>query len=79
MASDVNRGSLASGAQGDFSYQIDENNILRTGFAVSSEKVSNKNSDALFEADDEGNQLSSRAFTISNQSTKNSQNYGIYL
>ncbi len=79
IASDVDRSSLMNGLQGDFSYQINDKNILRSGFFLSDELVKNRNNNLVFAADDNGLQTSAEPFSIGEKSAKHSQNYSLYL
>lgn len=78
VASDTDRSSLSNGLQSDFSYSLNEKNILRSGFFMSDEKVSSeKNSDA-FMLDGAGDPLTSTV-RINDANKQNTQLYGIYL
>lgn len=79
VASDVDRTSSVAGFQGDFSYKLNDKNTLRSGFMVSDELVKNYDSNAVFSADDDGNQVGFDAFRIDEKSSQRSQTYGIYL
>jgi outer membrane receptor protein involved in Fe transport len=57
IASDVYRGSLVNGLQGDAAYRIAETHTLRGGFTVSGEKTNVVNSSSVLPTDDAGNPL----------------------
>lgn len=79
IASTLNRSSFANGVQGDFSYALNENNILRSGFFASNDQVKSATENWVFELDGNGDQTSNNSFRIDESSTKNSQLFGGYL
>ena len=79
VASDIDRSSFATGVQGDFSYQLNAKNILRSGFFASNDATKNATNNAVFPADSDGNQTSSNPYSIAQSNKKNSQLYGGYL
>lgn len=79
IASDIDRNSFVNGLQGDFSYELNEKNIFRSGFFISDDATQNDYNSFVFSADDEGNQTSTDPINIINTSKKHSQLYGIYL
>ena len=80
IASDIDRASLANGLQSDFSYELNEKNILRSGFFLSDERVASDKSSAVFaDANEDGIQDSTTPFRITDNSKQSTQLYGIYL
>ncbi|MSP33397.1 MAG: TonB-dependent receptor [Rickettsiales bacterium] len=79
VASSIDRNSVASGLQGDFSYALNEKNILRSGFFVSDDFVKNRSNNAVFATNDDGEQLDNNPRHIVDHQRKRAQNYGIYL
>jgi outer membrane receptor protein involved in Fe transport len=79
IASDIDRSSFTNGLQGDFNYDLNESNTLRSGFFFSDDAVKSGSNSAVFAVDADGNQTSSDPFRISNDSVKHSQLYGLYL
>jgi hypothetical protein len=80
IASDIDRSSLANGLQSDFSYELNEKNILRSGFFLSDERVaSDKNSAVFTDANEDGIQDSTTPFRITDNSKQSTRLYGIYL
>ncbi|MES2961031.1 MAG: TonB-dependent receptor [Pseudomonadota bacterium] len=79
LASDIDRSSFANGFQGDFSYNLNEKNILRSGFFFSDDATKRQSNNAVFAADTDGTQLSSDPFRIYESSSKHSQLYGAYI
>jgi len=78
VASNINRSSLMSGIQGDFGYQLNEKNTLRSGFYATNEANKNNNDNFVFPASG-GTQSSTTPFLISDSGNKNSQFYSVYL
>jgi len=79
VASSINRSSFANGVQGDFSYKLNDTNTLRSGFFASNDATKSTTGNAVFQADADGNQISSDPYTISESVSKNSQLFGAYL
>ena len=80
IASTLDRSSFANGVQGDFSYALNENNTLRSGFFASNDQVKSGTKNWVFALDENGKQDSSNTpFRIDESSTKNSQLFGGYL
>ncbi len=80
IASDIDRSSLANGLQGDFSYELNEKNILRSGFFLSDERAASEKSSAVFaDVNRDGTQDSTTPFRITDTSKQSTQLYGIYL
>lgn len=80
IASDIDRASFANGLQSDFSYELNEKNILRSGFFLSDERVASDKSSAVFaDANEDGIQDSTTPFRITDNSKQSTQLYGIYL
>lgn len=80
IASDIDRSSLVNGLQSDFSYELNEENILRSGFFLSDERVASDKSSAVFtDANQDGIQDSTTPFRIIDNSKQSTQFYGIYL
>ncbi|MBU6338446.1 MAG: TonB-dependent receptor [Rickettsiales bacterium] len=79
IASDLDRSSFANGVQGDFSYELNEKNTLRSGFLLNNNRVKSATNNLVFATDDDGNQTSSDPFAIDEGSSKNSQFVGAYI
>ena len=79
VASDVDKTSSVAGLQSDFSYQLNEKNTLRSGFALTDELVKNYNRNSVFTINGAGEQDSHDAMTLTDTSSKRAQAYGIYL
>lgn len=80
IASDIDRSSLVNGLQSDFSYELNEKNILRSGFFLSDERVASDKSSAVFaDTNQDGIQDSTTPFRITDNSKQSTQLYGIYL
>ncbi len=79
VASDIDRNSVASGLQGDFSYSLNDKNILRSGFFISDDFIKNSSNNAVFAANDNGDQLTNQPHRIQDHQRRRAQNYGIYL
>lgn len=79
VASDIDRSSFATGVQGDFSYQLNAKNILRSGFFASNDATKSAANNDVFPADADGEQTSSNPYLIAQSSKKDSQLYGAYL
>lgn len=79
LASKLDRSSFATGIQGDFSLELNEKNILRSGFFASNDTVRSASQNWVFAADADGAQTSSDPYRIDESSNKNSQLYGVYL
>ena len=81
-ASNIDRTSVVSGVQGDFSKELDEKNNLRVGFYVSDTAVSNSQGNSVFSAnrnsDGELEQTSTTPFAINSGDKTHSQLYSIY-
>jgi outer membrane receptor protein involved in Fe transport len=77
-SSKINRDSLMNGIQGDFSYQLNEKNILRSGFYATNEENKNRRDNFLFTGSP-GAQSSVTPFLISDNSKKSSQFYSAYI
>jgi len=73
------RSSINSGFQGDFSKKLNSQNILRTGFYLSNNIISEKNSTATFLMDEEQQQLDDSAIYINDRATKSTQLYSTYI
>ncbi len=78
IASTLNRSSFANGLQGDFSYDLNETNTLRSGFFASNDQVKSATENWVFASDGSGGYLNT-PFRIDEDSTKNSQLFGGYL
>lgn len=57
VASNVYRGSLVNGLQGDFAYRVTDSHTLRAGFTVSGEKTNVVNSSSVLPLDANGDPL----------------------
>ena len=78
IASTLDRSSFANGLQGDFSYDLNETNTLRSGFFASNDQVKSATENWVFASDGSGGYLNT-PFRIDEDSTKNSQLFGGYL
>ncbi|MBP7710359.1 MAG: TonB-dependent receptor [Rickettsiales bacterium] len=78
IASTLDRSSFANGVQGDFSYELNDTNTLRSGFFASNDTVKSATENWVFESDGVGGYLDT-PFRIDEGSTKNSQIFGGYL
>ncbi len=79
VASQSDRSSVSSGVQGDFSYTLNDKNILRSGFFVMDDFVKSGSDNAVFAADDDGAQTSTSPMQIADHTRRHAQNYGLYL
>lgn len=79
LASNLNRSSFANGVQSDFSLELNEKNTLRSGFFASNDSVKSSSRNWVFATDVNGDQASSDPFQIDENSSKNSQLFGLYL
>lgn len=81
-SSNIDRTSLVSGLQGDFSKELNEKNNLRIGFYVSDTAISNFQGNSVFAAnlasDGSMNQTSDIPFVVNNSSKSHSQLYSLY-
>jgi len=78
IASDVQRSNFATGLQGDSSYPIGNDHILRAGFSTQHEKAVSNNSSAVFALNAVGAPLTS-PFVVVDDESKNAMEYGVYL
>jgi outer membrane receptor protein involved in Fe transport len=78
ISSRLNRSSFSNGIQGDFSYELNDKNTLRSGFFANNDQVKNNTDNHVFDVDASGNATSS-PFMIQENSRKNSQLYGAYI
>ena len=78
-ASLVSRSSFANGLQGDGAYRIADTHTLRAGFNFSGERAQIDNTEAVFPADDMGNQTSGTPFSIVDNSSVTAWLYSVYL
>ncbi len=78
VASNIKRSSLASGLQADASYKVTPHHTLRTGLFLSNERSASYNDSLVFPTV-AGVQSSSVPFAISDNSSKVSQLYGVYV
>ncbi len=79
IASRVDNTSQISGLQGDFSYKLNDKNILRSGIFFSSDVIKSAKNTGVFPADDDGNQTSDEPFNIADSSRQRTNLYGVYL
>ena len=79
VASNIDQKSFASGTQGDFSYDLDENNTTRFGFFASNDSVKNYRDSYVFSVDSNGDQNSLDPILINDGSKKDVRLYGLYL
>jgi len=78
ISSNLNRSSFANSMQSDFSYELNDKNILRAGFFASNDRVKSDSENWVFPVSG-GTQTSTTPFLIDENSAKNSQLYGVYL
>ncbi len=87
ISSNTYRSAFTNGAQGDFSYELNDKNTLRSGFFISDERArNNKNSGVFLLADHEEDdhhehdyQATQEIININDKTTKNNRLYGFYL
>lgn len=79
VSSKLDRSSFANGLQGDFSYELNEKNTLRSGFYFNNESNRSATKNYVFEVGDDGNQDSPDPKNINELSNKTSQTYSAYL
>jgi outer membrane receptor for ferrienterochelin and colicin len=89
VSSSLDRRSFANGVQGDFAYELNDKNTLRSGFYLSSDRVKSNSSNYVFEAEHghgggghghgDFEQDSDVPVKIDENSAKNSQFYSAYL
>ncbi|MCE3254767.1 MAG: TonB-dependent receptor [Rickettsiaceae bacterium] len=79
VASDIDQTSQVNGSQADFSYKINEQNILRSGFFISRETTKSARDTAVFSVDINGDQTSSTPFSIGDINNQSTNLYGLYL
>jgi outer membrane receptor protein involved in Fe transport len=82
VSSRLDRRSFANGTQGDFAYQLNEKNTLRSGFYFSQDRVKSDSVNFVFEGDghdDDFVQTSTTAKRIDENNAQNSEFYSAYL
>ncbi len=82
IASSLNRNSVTNGLQGDFSYQINDKNTLRSGIYATTNRVESQSSNWVFEGSGHGHsfvQTSTIPFKIDDNGNKTSNLYSGYL
>jgi hypothetical protein len=87
VSSGLSRKSFANGFQGDFSYELNEKNTLRSGFYFSDDRVKSDSSNYVFTGEHDGHghghsefdQDSDIPISINENSVKSSQFYSAYL
>jgi outer membrane receptor protein involved in Fe transport len=79
VASDLDQTSFANGTQGDFSYDVDDENKLRFGFQASQDQVKSYKNNFVFTVDNNGDQNSNDPINIQDSSQKTVKLYGVYL
>ena len=77
-SSNIDKSSLNSGVQADFSKKINDKNILRTGLYFSDTAIRDSQKNLTFLAN-ENEQTSTSPFNINAKSRKNTQLYSLYL
>jgi len=78
-ASDIDQTSQVNGIQGDFSYQINDKNTLRSGLFISDEETKSNRITSVFPADIDGNQTTDISRFIADLNHQSTKLYGIYL
>ncbi len=78
VASKIANQAEARGLQSDFSYQLNDANILRSGFSFSQELARSNRLVSVFPGD-EGNQTDDTALNIHDNSKNKANIYGLYL
>ncbi len=79
IAAQILRKNEASGVQGDLSYHLGEQHVVRSGLFASRERFAADNTSAVFAADQDGNQTSDVPFSITDNSHLAGHLYGVYL
>lgn len=78
-AATILRKTEASGLQGDFSYRIDDQNTLRTGYFAEHERFGANDSSLVFPTNELGEQSSTEPLTIQDSTHLEGGTYGVYL
>jgi outer membrane receptor protein involved in Fe transport len=79
VASKIANTAESRGLQSDFSYQLNDNNILRSGFSFSQELAQSKRSVWAFPTEDEDKGNDINPINISDDSKNKANIYGLYL
>ena len=79
VTSDVFRSSFSTGIQGDGSYFLNDNHIIRIGVMASTENVRSDNSSTVFPVDGSGNVNGSPYAIVDNHSKDGNTLAGLYL
>lgn len=79
VSSKLDRSSFANGLQGDFSYELNEKNTLRSGFYFNNERNRAATENYVFDVDGSGAQTSTDPRKINEIANKTSQTYSTYL
>ena len=77
-SSNIDKSSLNSGVQADFSKKINDKNVVRTGLYFSDTAIRDSQKNLTFLADENG-QSSTSPININDKSRKNTQLYSLYL
>ena len=77
-SSNIDKSSLNSGIQADFSKKINDKNVVRTGLYFSDTAIRDSQKNLTFLADENG-QSSTSPININDKSRKNTQLYSLYL
>ena len=77
-ASNIDKSSLNSGVQADFSKKINDKNILRAGLYFSDTAIRDSQKNLTFLVNENG-ETSTTPFNINDKSRKNTQLYSLYL
>jgi outer membrane receptor protein involved in Fe transport len=79
VASSVFRRAAATGLQADAALDLTPAHTLRMGVDYTHERLTNNSNSLVFPVDGDGNQSSSDPFAITDNSTKSTNQFGLYL
>ena len=79
VASDVFRNSFSTGIQGDGSYWLNEDHVIRMGVMASTENIQSNNSSTVFPVDAGGNVNGAPLTVVDNQRKNDNRLMGFYL
>ena len=79
VAADIDRTSLVSGLQSDFSYKLNDANTLRSGLSFSEEQTKSYKNSFVFAVDADGEATSDVPLNIENDSSKANRLASLYL
>lgn len=79
VAGRVLRTGLANGVQADGSYRLNDQHTLRSGISYTRERLNDSNNSLTFDADADGDQLSTTPIDLADSSSKTTSEIGVYL